>query len=166
MESTIDARPGTYALILRAWPTGRLVPILQIGRCGALRVETGWYVYVGSAFGPGGLRARLRHHCRVSALPHWHIDYLRRAAEPETVWYSHDPQPREHSWAGNVARLYSARVPLLGFGASDCGCLTHLFFFPKRPCVSVFRRRVGAVAPDHARIESTALAGLPEGLSE
>lgn len=150
----MDARPGTYALILRA---RRSVPTLQVGRCGTLRVQPGWYVYIGSAFGPGGVRARLRHHCRVSATPRWHIDYLRRAAEPETVWYTYDPQPREHSWAGSVGRLRSACVPLPGFGASDCSCLTHLFFFSRLPRVSVFRRRVRAAVLGHARIASAAL---------
>ena len=74
----MDARPGTYALLLRARSGGRI----QIGRCGSLAVRPGWYVYVGSAFGPGGLRARLRHHCRLAERPHWHIDYLRRALRP------------------------------------------------------------------------------------
>ena len=150
----MDARPGTYALLLRARSGGRI----QIGRCGSLAVRPGWYVYIGSAFGPGGLRARLRHHCRLAERPHWHIDYLRRAAAPELVWYSHDPQHREHSWAESVGRLDSAQVPLSGFGASDCGCRSHLFFFPSPPCLAVFRRRIHAVVPGHARIASAALA--------
>ena len=150
----MDARPGTYALLLRA-RSGRRI---QIGRCGSLAVRPGWYVYIGSAFGPGGLRARLRHHCRVSERPHWHIDYLRRAATPELVWYSHDPQHREHSWAESVGRLGSAQVPLPGFGTSDCNCRSHLFFFPHPPRLAVFRRRVRAAVPDHARIASATLA--------
>lgn len=162
----MDARPGTYALILRVRPTERSIPTLQIGRCGTLRVQPGWYVYVGGAFGPGGVRARLRHHWRVSATPRWHIDYLRRTAEPETVWYTHDPQQREHSWAGSMGRLRSACVPLPGFGASDCSCLAHLFFFSRSPRVSVFRHRVRAAVPDHAPITSATLTGLPDGSPE
>ena len=85
-------------------------------------------------------------------------DYLRRAAAPELVWYSHDPQHREHSWAESVGRLDSAQIPLSGFGASDCGCRSHLFFFPSPPRLAVFRRRIHAVVPGHARIASAALA--------
>ena len=54
----IPARPGTYALLLSATRRQRIT----IGRLGALALQPGCYVYTGSARGPGGLRARLRHH--------------------------------------------------------------------------------------------------------
>jgi Domain of unknown function DUF123 len=69
----IPASPGTYALVLRC-STTRTV---RIGRIGTIRLMPGWYVYIGSAFGPGGLRARIGHHTARAARPHWHIDHLR-----------------------------------------------------------------------------------------
>ncbi len=48
-------KPGTYALVLACQKTGRV----RIGRLGVLALQPGFYVYVGSAFGSGGLAARL-----------------------------------------------------------------------------------------------------------
>jgi len=50
-----DARPGTYALVLAA--TKRQV--ISVGRLGDFIVRPGFYVYVGSALGPGVLVPRI-----------------------------------------------------------------------------------------------------------
>jgi hypothetical protein len=68
-----QARPGTYVLVL----SSRSTDLIQIGRLGALQLQLGFYVYVGSALGPVGVRGRLAHHLKPSRRPHWHIDYLR-----------------------------------------------------------------------------------------
>src|SRR5262245_30517552 len=73
----ITPRPGTYVLILYVAQDGNIA----IGSLGKHRVPPGCYAYVGSAFGPGGLRARLTHHVNAASKLHWHIDYLRRQAE-------------------------------------------------------------------------------------
>jgi len=78
----MTALPGTYALILHSTHS-RALPI---GRLGEMQVEPGYYIYVGSAFGPGGLRGRLMHHLRPPIAPHWHVDYLRRVAEVVDIW--------------------------------------------------------------------------------
>ena len=69
----IQPKPGTYALILSCTSNARI----QIGRLGTMQLQRGYYVYLGSALGPGGLRARIAHHQKLSPRPHWHIDYLR-----------------------------------------------------------------------------------------
>ena len=46
---SVEPRPGTYALVLQV--TAR--ESLQIGRLGKLELRRGFYVYVGSASGPG-----------------------------------------------------------------------------------------------------------------
>ncbi len=74
----IPAQHGTYALLLTV--KRRLRP--TIGRLGALAAAAGCYVCSGTAFGPGGLRARLRHHLGIAQRLHWQIDYLRRIATP------------------------------------------------------------------------------------
>ena len=48
-------------------------------RFGKLTLAAGQYAYVGSAHGPGGLRARVGRHLRAEKPLHWHIDYLTAA---------------------------------------------------------------------------------------
>ena len=134
----MTAQPGTYALVL-ACHQSSAVPI---GRLDALELQPGFYVYVGSAFGPGGLASRIQQHRRIAARPHWHIDYLRSACDLVAVWFTTDSTRCEHSWANAVAQLTGAGVSLPGFGSSDCDCETHLFHFDGMPSVGAFRQRV------------------------
>ena len=127
--SSVGQKPGTYALVLHAAEERSV----EIGRLGRLELQPGFYVYVGSAFGPGGLRARLRHHLKLATRPHWHIDYLRRATRLVEIWYSHDEAVQEHAWADGIRRMRSASTPLSGFGSSDCRCPSHLSFHPETP---------------------------------
>jgi Uri superfamily endonuclease len=133
-RTTMKPGRGTYALILFC-PGDKLI---QIGRLGVLGLRRGFYVYVGSALGPGGVRARVAHHRTGSERPHWHIDYLRLHTRLDGVWYSHAPVRREHQWARLVQALGGASVPLARFGASDCRCASHLFFFTRRPSFKKF----------------------------
>ena len=129
----MEQLPGTYALILRAQEAHEV----PVGRLGRLEVQPGWYVYVGSAFGPGGLRARVGRHLRGTGALHWHIDYLRRATIVEEVWYSLDPTPREHEWAQAFMCLPAVAVPLAGFGSSGCQCPAHLFYLVNKEALDL-----------------------------
>lgn len=65
MELSVQAAslphaPGTYLLLLRVDSPC----MVNVGRLGTATLGLGWVLYVGSAFGPGGLAARLRHHLR------------------------------------------------------------------------------------------------------
>jgi len=139
---------GTYALHLFA-DEG---PTIEVGALGEWTVRPGWYVYVGSAFGPGGLRARVRRHARGDGALHWHVDYLRAVTTLEAVWYTHDPKRRECTWAAILRNGDGARVPMDGFGASDCDCPAHLVAFDERPACSRFRKRLSAECAGHAPV--------------
>jgi Uri superfamily endonuclease len=92
------------------------------------------------------------HHRQPAARPHWHIDYLRTATRLEEVWHVYDTTRREHQWAGVFRRARGASLPLRGFGASDCSCVSHLFFFATRPASHAFRRRLRRAFPDHGPV--------------
>ncbi len=145
MFSRLTNRSGTYALILLA----ENVTELTVGKLGEFQFEAGYYVYVGSAFGPGGLRARLTHHSRISNNPHWHLDYLKPATQIETIWYTTDLQPREHQWAATLSSYRNAAIPSRGFGATDCSCETHLIFFTTHPSGHYFRTKIREQDPGH-----------------
>lgn len=132
------AASGTYVLTLRCAHSGEVA----IGHRGRVMLEPGYYLYVGSAFGPGGVAARVGRHCAGATRRHWHIDYLRAFATPVTAWYSHAADRLEHRWAEALAAMPGAR-PVAGFGASDCDCATHLFAFARPPRRAAFSRAVG-----------------------
>jgi len=146
----IPAASGTYALLLFC-PRSREV---RVGRLGTQTISRGWYVYVGSAFGPGGLRARCLRHLRPLRRRHWHIDYLRSAATLQGIWFSGDPVPREHLWAEILDGMEGATAPIRRFGSSDCRCPSHLFRFSPRPSFSAFRQQALHRLPAHGPISA------------
>lgn len=116
---------------------------LTIGRLGKHRFRRGWYLYCGSAFGPGGLRARLGHHLRISEKKHWHIDYLKPCADLRSVWFCVGKN-LEHDWNSQLTEIAEADYPLTGFGSSDCHCPSHLIYFPRRPASNMIRKILGS----------------------
>ena len=134
----IPAEPGSYLL----WLHLRQQQDLTVGRLGRFSFPSGDYIYLGSAQGPGGLRARLGRHLRGSGKPHWHIDRLRAAAQVCGFGYQisamhfetapHLPVSRECDWSQRLAVLPEVSLSIPGFGASDCrsGCAAHLVHIP------------------------------------
>ena len=43
--------------------------VIRVGRLDGLRLQPDFYVYAGSALGPGGVRAHLAHHMRLASAP-------------------------------------------------------------------------------------------------
>jgi len=150
-----DSRPGTYALLLRI----ATADVVAIGRHYRLPLAPGWMVYAGSAFGPGGVAARLAHHRRLAVRPHWHIDYLRQYVALEAVWFSHDPVRCECLWAAVLARELGGLPPPFRFGASDCRCPAHLYGFRDRPAWAAFVAALKARCPEHAAVVEQPLIG-------
>ena len=119
---------GTYLLLLECSNEAEL----SIGKLGNMLTKPGYYLYVGSAFGPGGIQARINHHMRIAVRPHWHIDYLRNFAGLVHTWCVYGSR-YEHEWAHSLMQSEAATVPLEGFGSSDCDCAAHLFYFRRKP---------------------------------
>lgn len=134
----MESNPGTYALIF----LGNQSVEITVGKLGMFKVSPGTYIYIGSAFGPGGLQSRISHHRKQFTVKHWHIDYLKPMIQLEQIWYTCDPVPREHTWAQVIGSFYNATIPLNGFGSSDCRCPSHLFYFPRGPVILEFQERL------------------------
>jgi Uri superfamily endonuclease len=132
--------PGTYVLIAQV----SQVKCLGIGSLGKFEIQPGFYGYVGSAFGSGGLRARIGHHLEACAEPHWHIDYLLRVASPMEVWFTTADQKLERRWAELLEEAPEFQVPIRRFGSSDYhrSRASHLFYSKRRPSFQVFQERV------------------------
>jgi Uri superfamily endonuclease len=130
----IPVEPGSYLLWLHLPQTQDLT----IGRLGRFNFPSGDYFYLGSAQGPGGLRARLGRHLLGSGKPHWHIDQLRAVTQVRGFGYQIRLSqsgttpliPLECDWSQKLAILSEVSIPAPGFGASDCrsGCAAHLVY--------------------------------------
>ncbi len=131
---------GTYVLIAFVAQMKRL----EIGQLGTFAIVPGYYAYVGSAFGAGGLRARVGHHLESTANPHWHIDYLLRCATPTEVWYNTADQRLEHHWAELFENASRFRMPIPRFGSSDYhrARSSHLFYSKRPPQFRWFEQQL------------------------
>lgn len=144
IHANLPSLPGTYVLLLKAAACSKLA----IGKLGEMLVQPGVYAYVGSAAGPGGLAARVGRHCRKEKRLRWHVDYLRSITEIAEIWYGTGKAHRECRWAKVLALLPGASTSMAKFGASDCRCPAHLFFFPACPSLDAFRHKLRGVGID------------------
>ena len=131
---------GTYILIVSVARMRRL----EIGRLGSFGIIPGFYAYVGSARGPGGIRARVGHHLESVAAPHWHIDYLLGIATPAEVWYAVSDRRLEQDWAELLAEAPFFRAPIPRFGSSDYrrSRTSHLFYSKRWPSFRWFQEQI------------------------
>ncbi|WP_435347729.1 GIY-YIG nuclease family protein [Haloarchaeobius sp. HRN-SO-5] len=111
---------GTYTLLVEL---DRDVT-LTVGALGEVRLDAGWYGYVGSALGAGGF-ARIDRHREVAVgerdVRHWHVDYL---LGHEAATLRGDVRTCDLDVECAVARSLPDAVS--GFGCSDCDCSSHL----------------------------------------
>jgi Uri superfamily endonuclease len=128
LAQDLPPEPGTYGLGLTLATSTQCT----VGALGTWTFPVGHYVYVGSAWGPGGLRARVGRHLRGAGAVRWHIDYLRAHARPTAVWLAPDAH-LECTWAQHLTAHPDARIIAPRFGASDCRCPAHLFYLGTLP---------------------------------
>ena len=97
---------------------------IRVGALGILRFESGEYAYVGSAYGPGGIEARVKRHLRAEKKIKWHIDYLLEHAEVDSVLIKDGADEVK-----SAKRML--KCPYIeGFGSSDSPLPSHLFMCP------------------------------------
>ena len=139
---------GIYQLVLRL---GR-ARVIRIGRLGRFVFPAGHYVYTGS--GGRAREKRIARHLlarpggRCRKKMRWHIDYLRRWCEVTWIWRGEANECARNRW---TARLPGARVPVRGFGSSDCRCPAHLCFFGRLPQALARSMRVASASDQVAK---------------
>jgi Uri superfamily endonuclease len=97
---------------------------------GDFEFPPGYYVYLGSALGPGGLKARVGRHLRAGKKLKWHLDYISSVFHPVALRCELSTVSLECEWAAKLADG-GGGVIAPGFGSSDCSCPSHLLFFNK-----------------------------------
>lgn len=148
ISEMVPKHRGTYALVFQCPAPLQVVA----GKLGSIFLSTGYWIYVGSAFGSGGLRSRLNHHLKPSRRPHWHLDHIKGAMHPVEIWTTTDAVKREHDWAMASSALKGSSRPIANFGATDCACRAHLIHLPRRPRFSCFNKRLGSLIPAHGPV--------------
>ncbi|MDD3798232.1 MAG: DUF123 domain-containing protein [Novosphingobium sp.] len=114
------AEKGAYVLLMHFG-----TPPVFAHKRATVTLARGWYAYSGSAYGPGGMRARLRRHFRREKKPHWHVDRLTVLAQPLHALTLAGGS--ECTIAGRLAAAGGFEPALPGFGSSDCAaCPSHL----------------------------------------
>ncbi|MDI6760661.1 MAG: GIY-YIG nuclease family protein [Candidatus Brocadiaceae bacterium] len=130
---------------------------IEVGKLGRASFPKGFYVYAGSA--QKNLSQRLARHFRNAksrgtlqraptnktpgsarwewpSPPHWHIDYLLPHAKILSIHVFKASKEWECRLSQKIAGLEGARIIMKGFGASDCKCPSHLYYFSLRPRIS------------------------------
>ena len=118
------AATGSYVLVVSCEEAIEI----EVGALGEHSFE-GSYAYVGSAFGPGGL-SRVDRHREVAGgereIQHWHLDYLLSADQTQLTTVETYPD-RDIECALATALDDAGCQAVESFGASDCGCGSHLY---------------------------------------
>lgn len=128
-DLNLPASKGIYLLVFHLLQDTEI----EVGKLGKRLFRAGWWFYIGSAYGPGGLRARVKHHiAREHKRLHWHMDYLRPYTRLVEIFLFEEAREFEHQIADYFRTEFKLAYPVSGFGASDCGCPSHLFYSPKQ----------------------------------
>ena len=117
MASEIPALPGAYLLLIE------LTIATDVKLSNKLRASPfpGRYLYAGSAYGPGGLKARIARHMRRGKVQRWHVDQLtKNGVRGEWIFLGCNE-------CDLVDMNLALPVPIVGFGSTDCKrCRSHL----------------------------------------
>lgn len=116
--------PGAYSLLIRL---DRLL-VLDMPAFRGKTLAPGLFAYCGSAYGPGGIRARVSRHLRAGKPLRWHVDRLTAAGCVLQAGLS--ISGRECDLVAGI-RSCGGIAALPGFGSSDCAaCEAHLLRLP------------------------------------
>ncbi|MEO0102860.1 MAG: GIY-YIG nuclease family protein [candidate division WOR-3 bacterium] len=112
---------GSYLLLLK----NDKEQIIKVGALGKINFRPGYYLYVGSAL--NNLEKRIKRHKRKRKKKFWHIDYL--TTKFQFLGAKGFP-PAKKNECQIASRLKKNFFSIKNFGASDCSCPSHLFYFP------------------------------------
>jgi len=135
---------GIYTLIIFLRKEARL----KVGKLDTQRFLAGYYTYTGSALGTGSssLKQRVTRHLQKRKRKFWHIDFLlaHENATVSAVIAAQTDGKAECNMNLFVRKELEAKIPVVGFGASDCkqNCKSHLLFFPDITKVDILVKKI------------------------
>lgn len=102
------------------------VESIKVGALGAHNFKAGYYYYIGSA--QKNLKSRIDRHLRTEKKFYWHIDYLLLAAEIKNYYIFAADKSFECKLFNYLKTIETLKIPIDGFGSSDCRCISHLLY--------------------------------------
>ncbi|MHA1127268.1 MAG: GIY-YIG nuclease family protein [Candidatus Heimdallarchaeota archaeon] len=139
IPSHFSKNKGTYVLIILNTEDNTI----PIGSLGDIVFSNNYYIYIGSALGPGGLVSRLGRHFRTDKKIHWHIDYFLMGDSSYIVGAGEleSDEKIECEIAQKIQSSYAEDelTPVNNFGSSDCSCKTHLFKLKEKDTMKFFK---------------------------
>jgi Uri superfamily endonuclease len=151
--SSLETLPmkGIYTLIILVNTKSRL----KVGKLGYFNFKKGYYAYTGSALGDGAvsLKRRVVRHFKKEKPKNWHIDFLlaNKNVKVIAVVAAESSANKECQINNLIKNIQGAKVPIVGFGASDCiqNCKSHLIYFGeenvKEKIVDAYTRLFGQI---------------------
>ena len=130
---------GSYVLVIRIKKRVKI----KIGSLGEFEFNRGYYFYSGSAMGKNGLFNRVKRHLTKRVTTNtimevigekklkWHIDYLLEVGDVIGIKISEKHENLECKAAGILHSI--ADELYYKFGSSDCHCISHLYYYRKKP---------------------------------
>ena len=151
-------RKGTYAALFALPRPTYFSAIGRAGRFLTVTSESGYFVYVGSAFGSGGVLAHIQNHARHATNILWHLDSVRAAMALAKIWFTFDSTKRECAWSNLLHNVLGGSVPVPGFGAAECDrCPAPFYHFVERPSFATFCKAAKQGIEQHAQIEKATM---------
>lgn len=140
----ISKQPGSYIVLSKLFVETQI----GSGQFADRPLPVGIYFYSGSAFGPGGLRARIGRHLRLRTKKHWHFDHIKEYLEISEIWYSTEILKHECQFIRRIRETGQATFPVPGFGSSDCSCQcpAHLAHLPMDVDLAIIFKELNQVA--------------------
>ena len=138
-------KKGIYCLLIK----NSSEQSISVGALGSITFPAGYYIYVGSALGSGGL-SRVSRHIRFFReqyrKPKWHIDYLMMNAVLEKTFCAETDERLECVLSAAVGGEC-----VLRFGCSDCDCVSHLYYRKENPEEEIRKafEKLGFTAVEH-----------------
>ncbi|MGC8987684.1 GIY-YIG nuclease family protein [Infirmifilum sp.] len=113
---------GIYALIIKVQE-----PIHFMFKRENVCLKPGIYVYIGSARGPGGVKARVDRHRKPQKKIRWHIDNVTSSPHARVLGVVFASSPGPECVLTPILEDLGFTHPIKGFGSSDCklGCYSH-----------------------------------------
>ncbi len=106
---------GTYLLFIHISED-----ITIVRRKQPIELTKGNYIYVGSAFGAGGLASRLHRHVRKQKKKHWHIDQVTMHKASEIIGIAISINQKKECELYKLLSKIDGFSPIPGIGNSDC----------------------------------------------